>query len=358
MKLAVTSDVFRCQEFSCCSVAFNRSWLQGFVTSIRSNTVLNITAFAPISEGGCFDAEAYRIRMDLPQTAAGWALAASMRIPETQEDLFLPLLQNSCVISFGLPPSLCELLSRNRIPYVDFEVDSARFARDLFLVARTNIRAVADALDTAVIPDEVLYASAAAIRAFYARRDSKTVHPSAPFALFAGQSKVDLSLVSCGLIAEPEAYLEEIAKASAPFPELLVKPHPYEPDTTHIERITSHIPTAHLSSENIYRLLSDINLKTVISLSSSVLVEAKFFGVRSTPLIRNDAQHSELLGPVGRQRRRVSAALLCPQILRKLIFSAAHSEPPPTKEDLKSSIEVDLRGQIRAHWGLETVQHG
>jgi hypothetical protein len=112
--------------------------LLGFVCSALRRRDSKVTAFAPVTESGSFNAAEYARRRDFPVAPLGWALAASSRITKESEDLFEQLTSSNLVFGFGLPPSLHDLLDRHAIPYLDIEIDPVRFASELYLKARTN----------------------------------------------------------------------------------------------------------------------------------------------------------------------------------------------------------------------------
>jgi hypothetical protein len=116
--------------------------------------------------------------------------------------------------------------------------------------------------------------SVAELRAFVARRDASTVQTGCSIGLFAGQCCVDLSTVEDGRIVRPAERLDEICAVAQKVDTLLLKPHLFENDVRDLATLVNAVPSARMTQSNIYRILSDVNLKHVIALSSSVLDEA------------------------------------------------------------------------------------
>lgn len=350
MNISVTSDIFRSEAFGCVSVAENRHWLFGFVCSALRRRASSIAAFAPVTEGGSFDAAEYARRRGLSPSPADWAMAASSAITPESENLFDQLTGSNLVFGFGLPPSLHELLDRHAIPYLDIEIDPVRFASELYLKARTNHATIARMLNALVVDNGLLESAAGGMRAFHARRDAKTVQTAEPFALFVGQSQIDLSLVTCGAIAKPGDYISNIA-AQAGAATLFVKAHPYESDNSHLESILQEVPNARLTNENIYRLLADVNLQQVVSLSSSVLCEAQYFDVPSVGLIENDVTKSNLIPPLARKQFRVYSRLLSSSFLSLIIDAVNGCDGNLIPEQLVGATDINLRTHLGCSWG-------
>ncbi len=277
-------------------------------------------------------------------------MAASSAITPESEDLFDQLAGSNLVFGFGLPPSLHDLLDRHAIPYLDMEIDPVRFASELYLRARTNHGTIARILTALAVDNSSLESAAGGMRAFYARRDAKTVQLAEPFALFVGQSPIDLSLVTCGLIAKPGDYISDIATQTGAV-SLLVKPHPYAPDNSHLECILQEVPNARLTDENIYRLLADVNLQQVVSLSSSVLCEAQYFDVPSVALIENDVTKSSLIPPLAQKPFRVYSQLLSSSFLRLIVDAVDGGDGNLVPEQLVSATNINLRTQLGCSWG-------
>ena len=180
---------------------------------------------------------------------------------------------------------------------MDVEVDSIRFSDDLLMRVRTNSPNLAEFFAALHVDEAGLSTSVAELRAFVARRDASAVQPGGSIGLFAGQCCIDLSIVEAGLIVKPGDRLEAIRAAARGVDMLLVKPHPLEKDRSHLAILLDAIPNARITLSNVYRILSDVKLKHVVALSSSVLDEAVMFGADVSRLIEPDRDHSDLIPP-------------------------------------------------------------
>jgi hypothetical protein len=345
--VVITTDVFRGSEFCTPSVSENVHWLRGLLHNVFSTAGFAQTIFTNEHDGGGFAAERYRRSHDLPKSACGWARLVNARISQEDESYFAELLNGELVVGWGLTPALMDLLDRHRISFVDVEVDPIRFGDDLFLRARTNNSRLSEYFSFLHVDEAIFSASVAELRAFVARREAATVKAGRSIGLFAGQCSIDLSVVESGRIARVAERLQEIREVAQMVDTLFIKPHPFEGDADHLAILLDAIPNARMTRSNIYRVLSDVNLKHVVSLSSSVLDEAAMFGVDTTRLIEPDREGSDLIPPSISQWYRIPLEELTHEgfVNAFLGIAAARSNVPRRR--------LDLRRSLNTAWGLQ-----
>lgn len=345
--VVITTDVFRCSEFGVGSVAQNVHWLRGLLYNVFPAADFAQTIFNNDRDDGGFDIARYRRAHDLPNDRSGWASLVNTPIAEDDEAYFTDLLDAKLVIGWGLTPALMQLLDRHRIPFVDVEVDPIRFGEDLLLRVRTNNPSLSGYFSTLHVDEAIFSTSVAGLRAFVARIEAATVKASRSFGLFAGQFPIDLSIVSNGRIVEPAARMDDIRAIAKSVDTLYVKPHPGDQDMHHIAVLLDAIPNARLTRSNVYRILSDINLKHVVALSSSVLDEAVMFGVATTRLIEPDRDASDLIPRSTSRWYRITAEdMTSPDFVNAHLGSSAPRSNAPRRH-------IDLRRSLRSSWGLE-----
>jgi hypothetical protein len=315
-RLVITSDVYRSHAFQIDGTTLNRRWLMGLFHNLCMLSDFRMYEFAPLSEGGGFDLEAYRKHLNLPPTTEGWAYAVSTPVPDDAFGMFGDLLSASLVIGWGLTPSIMDLLDRSKISFIDVEIDPVRFADDLFFRMRTNSPQIARVLSSRNIRDEQLRGAVISIRGFAARRCIDLMETGKSFAIFVGQTPIDLALVTSGRLPEIRDYLDIIMDITRDVDALLVKAHPMaDKDANHLSPIVEQISNAAFCATNTYRLLADIKLKHVVALSSSVLTEADLFGVKTTRLIECDRDVSALLPNQSRKWFRIPANIVAEESL-------------------------------------------
>ncbi|WP_315836231.1 hypothetical protein [Bradyrhizobium prioriisuperbiae] len=347
--MVITTDVFRCREFGVDSVVPNVRWLRGLLYNVFPATDFVQTIFAGDCDDGEFDIAGYRRAHDLPNDRSGWASLVNTPIADVDDGYFAELLDAALVIGWGLTPALMQLLDRHRIPFVDVEVDPIRFGDDLLLRVRTNSPALSGYFSTLHTDEAIFATSVAGLRAFVARLEAATLKAGRPFGLFAGQFPIDLSIVSDGRIVEPAARIDDIRAIAASVDTLYVKPHPGDQTMQHITVLLDTIPNARLTRSNIYRILSDINLKHVVALSSSVLDEAAQFGVATTRLIDPDRDSSPLIPrSMSRWYRIAAEDLATTDFVNAFRGSSAPRSNAPRRH-------IDLRRSLNTSWGFEDL---
>lgn len=347
--VVITTDIFRCPEFGLRGVALNVHWLRGLLHNVFSAADFALTIFSNECDEGIFEVARYRRAHDLPQEASGWARLVNTRISTDDESYFADLLGAALVIGWGLTPALMELLDRHRVPFVDIEVDPIRFCDDLLLRVRTNNPDLSNYFSCLNVDEAIFSTSVAGLRAFVARIEGATVKPSRPFGLFAGQCLIDLSIVESGHIVVPAERMKEISALAQSVDTLFIKPHPYENDTEHLAALLDAIPNARMTRANIYRILSDINLKHVVALSSSVLDEAAMFGIETTRLIEPDRDASSLIPSSTSRWYRIPTEEVTHDGFVKAFLgvSSPQSNAPRSR--------LDLRSSLNTRWGLDQL---
>jgi hypothetical protein len=345
--VVITTDVFRGSEFCTPGVSENVYWLRGLLHHVFSTAGLAQTIFTNEHDGGGFAAAHYRRSHALPKSACSWARLVNARISSEDESYFAELLNAELVIGWGLTPALMELVDRHRISFVDVEVDPIRFGDDLFLRARTNNARLREYFSSRHVDEAVFATSVAELRAFVARREAATVKAGRSIGLFAGQCSIDLSVVESGRIVGVAERLQEIREIAQSVDTLFIKPHPFEDYADHLAILLDAIPNARMTRSNVYRVLSDVNLKHVISLSSSVLDEAAVFAVETTRLMEPDREGSDLIPQSISQWYRIPSEELTHEgFVNAFLGIASPRSNVPRRR-------LDLRRSLNTAWGLQ-----
>jgi hypothetical protein len=345
--VVITTDVFRGSEFDLQSVAENARWLRGLLHNVLSAADFVPMLFVSASDEGRFEVARYRRALNLPKTAYSWAKLVNTKIATEDEPYFDELLGAKLVIGWGLTPALLQLLDRHQISFVDVEVDPIRFSDDLLMRVRTNNPALLEFFASLHVDETSFSTSVAEIRAFVARREAAAMQAGPSMALFAGQCCIDLSTVEAGHIVTPAERLEEIRAVAKNVDTLLVKPHPSENDRRNLAVLLDAIPNARITQSNIYRILSDVNLKQVVALSSSVLDEAAMFGVETSRLMKPDRDRSDLIPRSTSRWYRIP-----PEEMTHTGFVNAFLGIASIRRD-NARWRLNLRRSLNTAWGFE-----
>jgi hypothetical protein len=345
--VVITTDVFRGSEFCIPSVSENVHWLRGLLHNVFSTAGFVQTIFTNEREGGRFALAHYRESHALLKSACSWAKLVNTKISLEDESYFTELLNAELVVGWGLTPALMELLDRHRISFVDVEVDPIRFGDDLLLRVRTNNSHLSDFFSSLHVDEVFFSTSVAELRAFVARREAATVKTDRSIGLFAGQCRIDLSTVESGRIVRPAERLKEISEVAQNVDTLFIKPHPLEREAHHLATLLDAIPNARMTRSNIYRILSDVNLKHVIALSSSVLDEAAMFAVETTRLMDPDRDASDLIPLSVSQWYRIPSEELTHEGFVNAFFGIVSPRYNIPRRRL------DLRRSLNTAWGFK-----
>jgi len=251
-------------------------------------------------------------RMGLEPSVEAWA-ASTMTdpLPPAAQAWLDDLIQDDFVVGYELPVFLIRFLCSRNIPFLDISMDRVRFARDLFFAARTNAPLLESRLAQSEVGDDVIWADAGLLRAFLARRRSPE-GGEGRVAVFFGQTNQDRCLVRNGRLVQPAAFAKTIVEITKDCDTILVRRHPHEETPHQISALHDILPNAKFTVENSYSLLCRGDVKRVISLSSGLMAEAKYFHKPSVALIEPDVNNAALL-PVSCSRwYRLSPSLLMP----------------------------------------------
>ncbi|MCR0982462.1 hypothetical protein [Roseomonas populi] len=188
---------------------------------------------------------------------------------------------DSVVIGFELAESMKRIFSLLGIPFIDFSVHPLRFLDDVFFAVQTNDAAVFEAMLPDHTEDGAFYGAAGllAASALKARPELRLRGET----LLVGQTRVDRSLVRGGRLVDlsdfAPALHAAVGEGRATF-----KPHPYANTDFGALAAGLSFRALHLTQENIYALMAAEGLRRVVGVSSSALLEARYFGLEAVIL--------------------------------------------------------------------------
>lgn len=222
-------------------------------------------------------------RAGLAAEPADWARLFSDPALLPEVEALLADVSADLVLGWELAPNMVRALLRRAVPVIDMSLAPLRFAPDLFLRLRASHPDWAAALAGMAVPTEQLQAAALQVR--------EAVAPARPggdsAVLFVGQTDLDASLIEDGRLASVKRHLDAIDRLLAGRA-LLLKPHPHGERHDDLRLLHRHFPQARIVTDSIYTVLSDPAVGAVATLSSSVAVEAAWFGRAATALVTPD----------------------------------------------------------------------
>lgn len=193
-------------------------------------------------------------------------------LPEKADAYLLRTFQNAFVVGFEIPPILRNFFSRNNIPYVNLIDYPIRFLDDTLVGFSTNNSDIFNTARTYEAEEEGFYIHAALAK-IKLQTHSIIENDSV---VFFGQTPIDLSLHKEGKCLQILDFENEIINIAKNHKKVYFKMHPHGQTS---EALTSFIKNHNIeiTSYNAYEILSNDNVKTVVSISSSILEEAKYF---------------------------------------------------------------------------------
>lgn len=287
----------------------------------------------------------------LPPDINAWAAIYALdELPTRVEALFDQFFEGSLVIGFELPPYLTHYLDRRGIPYVGATIHPVRFLDDIFLGLRSNVPALQDVLFEHRIDEAFIRTMAGIQRASAARAMPMAVPEKS--ALFLMQTWYDQSQLRDGRFVTIDDYLDKIVAIASRHSTFLVKEHPLAPNPGTI-LLQARIPNLRMVTGNVYGFMSLPQITTVGTISSSVGVEASYFGVRTefllgSPLTRRITEADPADGYVG-----IFDACLAPDFWRKLLSTLLPvTEPDGITIPFKPN---RLRIGMRSFWNFNEI---
>lgn len=275
-------------------------------------------------------------------------------LPEKAEQYLLKTFQNAFIIGFELPVILRKFFIRNEIGYINLIDYPIRFLDDTLVGLSTNHSDIFAVIKPYQCEEEGFYIHAALAKIKLHGSGNKIEKDSA---VFFGQTSLDLSLYKEGNCLNVLDFEEEILAIAKSHKKFYFKLHPYAGPIsgTLNDFITKH--NIELISNNAYELLSNDKVKTVVSISSSVLEEAKYFGKNVICLHRMPHRYASrkanehfdcfLHVPVG-------SAILLPSFWVN-IFKCLHLVKEDNFNDQLSFEAHTFRFSIMGVWGYDKL---
>jgi hypothetical protein len=341
--VAVGNDFLRDRANQLENHTANRVWLAAITRHLAGSRfrVQEMGSDQPSAQH--LDTDAFMRALDLPSGHAGWAAAWDSEPTEQFIEVLASRMEGiDLVVGFGLPDVVVYALQALDIRFMDFEISSLRFARNLITDGRTNMHGLTEcpawrmplwAFDAAAV-DYVGWASRCC-------PDTIPATAGAVGVIF-GQTEIDAALLHSGRIAEYSGFGPEVRHWAEGLDHVLFRPHPYATVPDAFEQLSEIVPQIRPTLMNSYQLLASQRLARVLALSSGINDEAAFFNTPATRLFmpkrRMTAFHYSIA---------TNLSLLGGDVLEAVLEGAS---PPPA-----AILEIDLRKQFRLTWGLTDV---
>jgi hypothetical protein len=249
----------------------------GAISTLRGDT-----------SGGALPTRAFMAAAGLEPTPAGWAQLQTLDpLPTAACEIIDALIDPDAtiIVGWGIPPWLLRRLLRHKTPIINLELDPIRFCRDVRMSADIYGLKIADFFAPLALDEEATSVDAALFAAHHA------MYPRLPWlratcrtAVFAGQTPVDLALVSGGRLVAPGDLVDDLKSAASGHDLLLVTPHPLAIDWRLLDDLARRIANAFPMAWPTYDVMLSPAVDTVFAATSSVVDEATALGLQSRHL--------------------------------------------------------------------------
>ncbi|MEJ1296693.1 MAG: hypothetical protein RPU64_04890 [Candidatus Sedimenticola sp. (ex Thyasira tokunagai)] len=237
------------------------------------------------SESSRFDGRAiYRI-YDRPVTQQGFVeLLNENSCKALEEYLAQHIPDDSLVIGFELPELFIKAFDSMGVSYVDIMMAPIRFMSDIVLGIRASRDDIHSRLLLHALTEAEICVHAGAFNARLCRLPSLALREHS--AVLAGQVSNDVSLANQGQFIGFNDFKDEIQDLVSTHAQVYFKPHPYA-NAAQVKlqkSVLKQFGSIQVTNENIYHLLYQSELSAVCALTSSVVIEAPYFGVKGRML--------------------------------------------------------------------------
>ncbi|MAE77461.1 MAG: hypothetical protein CMJ85_11390 [Planctomycetes bacterium] len=274
---------------------------------------------------------------------------AAETLPEAVEALLLRFFEDSFVIGFELPPYLSHFLRRHGIGFVDCSLSPVRFLDDLLFEVSSSSPEITEAIRGFGIPDALIRLQAGVLSSNVAKTNP---HPPRPDTLLVIlQTSYDKVVIENGRFVTALDHVERLEEIAQDYTHVLIKEHPLEPQPQVRDKLLRALPNAALSTDNFYRLVSHGNLKGVAALSSSCVLEGRYFGKQGHYLIPSFSHDSFSVGLEG---INVGDDVITPDFWRDVLAPTGLELTP--KDGLRLPAKPNrFRQQLRSAWGYNQI---
>ena len=226
--------------------------------------------------------------LGLPMETESWAYIFGN---EETKDIIHSQMENvytqkDFVICYETPPYMVWYFNKYNIPFIDIRIHAVRFLKDYMFSFYSNVEEIQKKIKNLCIDDTFIYrhvsiSMARTARIFRSRPDVKGN------VLFLGQTTCDSSLIQNNHISTLPDILESLLQLSVEYEIIYYKKHPYQKDTTILEKICKSTKNLKMADHNIYDLFV-LPFDKIVSMSSGANIEAKYFGVEAEWILKEN----------------------------------------------------------------------
>ena len=215
-------------------------------------------------------------------------------------------LSNAAVIGFEMSTVDIHYLNQENIPWINLAIHPIRFLDDLYLDVRSSFDYQYSHLGADLGVIEFCVNSLRNRYAGYNENQNKLIK----LAIF-GQSPADKSVFFDGNFYSLDSYFSELDALVSEQDEVIYRPHPYATNAKIDDVIFKKYNAIDGSARNVYEMLASGDISTACAISSSVISESQYFGVRSVFL----DPRAQKFGPAISYKKLVDESLFWQRLL-------------------------------------------
>lgn len=227
-----------------------------------------------------FDRKEFFNKSSITNIKESYFLYNYSKIKKESIDYLKEFIDNDClIIGVELGEDIKNLFNNLNITFINFWFHPYKLLDDMVFIINTNNINIFNILTKYKIPEEYFYFYADYYNVYIENNlfnDNKILDNSV---LFIGQTSIDVSVKKDNEFLNITYYKDYIEKLSKNYSKIYYCPHPSQPN---IEEVNKYIDSKDyielINDIPTYFLLTSNKIKKVISISSSVLYEAKYLG--------------------------------------------------------------------------------
>lgn len=192
-------------------------------------------------------------------------------------------LDKVLVIGFETPERELIYLDSKKSPWINIAIHPVRFLDDLYFDISTSfdIDLKQHIASTGLID--------MCVQALRVRYNCNSIEKNKPTLGIFGQTPIDKSIYFDGCFKKLDKYLDKIDKLAKTHENIIYKPHPYLTDSDVDDLIINRYDAELNTDSDTYELLANCKVTTACAISSSILFESPYFGIK-TKFLENRAK--------------------------------------------------------------------
>lgn len=288
-KIIITGDLLRPSvDGRSNDQKINIDWLYHLLKfPLSEATLLNVEVLNWEYKTDAFDSKKFYKLNNHQSMPQDWIeLYHSGNFSEASLEYMKKYFDNALVIGFELPEIFMKMFDKLNIAYIDLIIHPIRYLDDIFFGLRTNNTMIFQKLKQYQLHSHIFSINAGIHHAAIGRMP-KRVHLEKGSALFTGQVEVDKSLIQNGSILSLLDFQEEFTEITKRYKRVYFKKHPYAKGNSKVNAFLEKFENVEFVDENFYYLLGQDEIEAVYSISSSTVLEAKYWGKKSDYFHKN-----------------------------------------------------------------------